>query len=272
MSRGDWWAANRRLWDEWAEINARSEFYGLEEFKAGKSKLRPFEIEEVGGVRGKDLLHLQCHFGLDTLSWAREGARVTGADFSEVALRIAEDLAHELGLDATWVMSDLYDLPENLDGDFDVVYTSRGVLGWLPDLRRWAEVAAGFLRPGGIFYIHEMHPFLYPFDDSPGAVEPKIAFPYWPRAEPVEFPVHGSYADPEAVTTQRTSYDWPHSMGDVLNSIIEAGLRIEFLHEWPFLDWDLPFLERRGDQWWWPEGKPGEIPLSFSLRARNPSG
>jgi SAM-dependent methyltransferase len=267
MSWEDWRGANRRLWDEWAEINARSEFYGLEGFKAGRSKLHPFELEEVGEVRGKDLLHLQCHFGMDTLSWAREGARVTGADFSEAALRLAAGLTEELGLEARWVLSDLYDLPKNLDGDFDVVYTSRGVLGWLSDLRRWAEIVAHFLRPGGIFYIHEEHPFLYPFDDSPGAIEPRILFPYWARHEPLEFPVHGSYADPEAVTTQKTSFDWPHPLGEILNSLIEAGLRVEFLHEWPFLDWDLPFLEKRDGLWWWPEGKPGEMPLSFSLRA-----
>ena len=147
--------ANNALWDEWTVIHERSEFYDLEGFKRGGVRLRPYEIEEIGPVEGKDLLHLQCHFGIDTLSWARLGARVTGADFSEAALTLARSTAADIGIaDARFVQSDVYDLPAALEGDFDIVYTSRGVLGWLPDIRRWAEVVAHFVRPGGDLLHH----------------------------------------------------------------------------------------------------------------------
>ena len=133
---------NRALWDEWTGIHESSAFYGVEAFRAGGIRLRDYELAQVGDVQGKSLLHLQCHFGIDTLSWARLGATVTGADFSPKAIDLAGRLAADLGLDARFVESNVYDLPERLEGSFDVVYTSRGVLGWLPDIRGWARVVA----------------------------------------------------------------------------------------------------------------------------------
>jgi SAM-dependent methyltransferase len=266
-------AANRALWDEWAAINAPSDFYRIEEFEAGRSKLRPYELEEVGPVAGKDLLHLQCHFGLDTLSWAREGARVTGIDYSPEAIRLAREVAAELQIPATFVESDVAALPDVLQADFDVVYTSRGVLGWLPDLEAWARVIAHFLRPGGIFYITEGHPFMWLFDDEEG-VGPgdlQVRYHYFPRLEPLTFPVKGSYADPEAHVGSPFEYAWQHSVGEILTALAGAGLWIEFLHEFPFLHWSQPFLVKRGDEWFLPEETEGEIPLTFSLRASKPA-
>lgn len=182
-------ATNRALWDEWAEINYRSFMYDAEGFKAGGISLRPYEVEEVGDVAGKDHLHLQCHFGQDTLSWARLGARVTGVDFSERAIRYARQLATELGLPARFVQCDVLDLPANLSGDFDVVFTSLGVLGWLPDLGRWAQVIWHFLRPGGIFYVSDAHPIVRVFDDTEGVTGLHVRYPYFPRPEPLAFPV-----------------------------------------------------------------------------------
>jgi SAM-dependent methyltransferase len=142
-------AANRALWDEWTPIHVRSAFYDVDGWKSGRRHdLLPLLVDEVGDVAGKDLLHLQCHFGLDTLSWARRGARVTGADFSERAVQQARLLAAETGLEARFVVSDVVDLPDRLEGDFDVVFTSFGVLDRLPDVPRWAEVVAHFVRPG----------------------------------------------------------------------------------------------------------------------------
>src|SRR5438876_1506839 len=138
----DYRAANRALWDAWAAINYGSTFYNVEGFKAGGVQLRAYEIEEVGDVAGKDLLHLQCHFGLDTLSWARLGARVTGVDFSPVAIDLAGRVADEIGIDARFVESDLYALPDVLHEEFDVVYTGRGAICWIPSIERWAQVAA----------------------------------------------------------------------------------------------------------------------------------
>src|SRR5574338_1070712 len=148
---------NRALWDEWTRIHETSAFYDLEGFKRGGIRLSPYELDEIGPVDGLDLLHLQCHFGIDTLSWARLGARVTGADFSPSAIRLARELAIDLGFpEARFVESNLYDLPDHLDGEFDIVYTSRGVLGWLPDIRAWARVVAHFVAPGGRFFISEI--------------------------------------------------------------------------------------------------------------------
>ncbi|MGH2730144.1 MAG: class I SAM-dependent methyltransferase, partial [Actinomycetota bacterium] len=159
---------NRDLWDELASIHAASDFYDVADFKAGGIHLGDHEVKEVGDVRGKDLLHLMCHIGVDTLSWARLGARVTGADLSEESISTARALAREVGIDATFVASDVYDLPSNLDGEFDIVYMSRGVLGWLPNLAKLGRVVAGFLRAGGTFYISEIHPLAQVFDDAQG--------------------------------------------------------------------------------------------------------
>jgi SAM-dependent methyltransferase len=264
-ARDDYLEANRALWDEWTAIHEGSAFYDLESFKKGGVRLHDFELEEVGDVRGKDLLHLQCHFGIDTLSWARLGARVTGVDFSGDAIGLARRLADELGLEATFLQANVLELPEVLEGRFDVVYTSRGVLGWLPDVPRWAGVIGHYLRQGGIFYIHEIDPFVYVFDVDEGAAEPRVKYPYFDRPEPLAFE-STDYADPDARVKQPFAYDWSHSMAEIVTSLAETGLRIEFLHEWPFLDWEMPFLEKRDDGRWWYPG-PGELPLSFSLKA-----
>ena len=261
--------ANRALWDEWTAIHARSAFYDLEGFKRGGVRLRPYEIEEIGDVAGKSLLHMQCHFGIDTLSWARLGARVTGADFSERAIEMARALAAELGLDARFVCSEVANLPTVLNGEFDIVYTSRGVIGWLPDLRRWAQVIAHFVKPGGCFYITEHHPVTLVWDDTEGTTELRLAYPYFERSEPLEFPTKGSYADRSARVEQPVEYAWTHSLGEIVSAVAGAGLRIEFLHEFPSSFYQgLPFLEQREDRTWWlPGAWRGELPLTFSLKA-----
>jgi SAM-dependent methyltransferase len=264
-------AANRALWDEWTGIHVRSEFYDVEGWKAGNDPigLRPFVREEVADVAGKDLLHLQCHFGLDTLGWARLGARVTGADFSERAIAQARALAAETGLDATFVVSDVADLPAVLEGDFDLVFTSFGVLGWLPDVPRWAEVVAHFVRPGGRFYLAEAHPFAQVFDDDQAATEPRLRYDYWHSPEPLEFPTEGSYADRTAHVEQPVEYGWQHHMGEIVSSLAGAGLRIEFLHEFPFAVWQMyPFMVEVGPHTWrLPAPFDGRLPLTFSLAA-----
>ena len=268
MSSDRFIEANRALWNEWTRIHERSEFYDLESFKRGGIRLRQHELDEVGEVRGKDLVHLQCHFGIDTLSWARLGATVTGVDFSEEAVALATSLAQELGLGARFVQANALDLPRELDGSFDVAYTSHGVIGWLPDLAAWARGIERVLRPGGFFYMAEVHPIVLVFDDDEGVTELRPRYPYFERAEPLAFSVQGSYADRTANVDARTEYSWVHSFGDIVTALAETGLRIEFLHEWPFLDWPLPFLQKRGDVWVFPG--PGELPLSFSLRAAKP--
>ena len=157
--------SNKELWNAWTRMHVKSKFYDVEGFKAGRSSLDKIELE-LGEVRGKSLLHLQCHFGMTTLSWARVGARGTGADFSDEAIREANELAISTGLKANFVCSNIYDLPNALSGQFDFVFTSHGVLGWLPDLNAWGQVIAHFLKPGGTFYVVEAHPTAYIFDEE----------------------------------------------------------------------------------------------------------
>jgi SAM-dependent methyltransferase len=269
-------AANRALWDEWTPIHVRSAFYDVEGWKSGaRPDLYPLLVEEVGDVAGKDLLHLQCHFGLDTLAWVRRGARATGVDISERGIEAARRLSAETGLDATFVVSDVLELPSNLEGcDFDVVFTSLGALNWLPDVPRWAEVAAHFVRPGGFFYIAEAHPFAWVFDDDDTATGLRLRYHYWPSPEPLAFPNDGSYADPDAPVTEPVEYAWQHSMGEIVTSLAAAGLRIEYLHEHPWVPWKMfPFMvetEAGSGVWRLPAPDDARLPLLFSLKATKP--
>jgi len=258
---------NRQLWDQLTPIHAASEFYDLEGFKKGRCALMAVDREEVGEVAGKSLLHLQCHFGLDTLSWARLGARVTGVDFSARAVALAGSLAAELSIPATFICSNLYDLPRLLSSQFDIVFTSAGVLTWLPDLVRWAEVVDRFLKPSGFFYLREDHPTAYIFDDDDGVTKPALRYPYFPSSEPMRFEDQGSYADRSA-DIRTVSYEWTHNLAEVINSLTGAGLRIEYLHEYPWATYQsLPFLVKGKDGLWrYPEA-PECLPLAYSVRA-----
>jgi SAM-dependent methyltransferase len=263
--------ANRRRWNEVTPIHSASEFYDLPGFRAGKSSLRPIELEELGDVSGKSLLHLQCHFGLDTLSWARLGAKATGIDFSEEAIALATSLATELHLDARFVCCDLYDLPRRLDGTFDIVFTSYGVLAWLPDLRKWAEIVAHFLRPGGTFYMVEMHPWADIFDDARDAGEFRVAYSYCPSLKPLVFDEPTTYGDRAKAVVNTRSYEWAHTLGEIVTSLTQAGLRMEFLHELPFCIYaKFPFLRQGEDGWWRLPERSVQVPLMFSLKAAKP--
>lgn len=264
----DYLQTNLNRWNELAPLHLTSDFYDVEGFKAGKNALMPLEREELGDVSGKTLLHLQCHFGLDTLSWARLGAQVTGVDFSDQAIRLAQLLSQELGIEARFVCSNLYDLKSTLISEFDIVFTSYGALCWLPDLKEWAQIVAHFLKPGGTFYIAEIHPLALIFDDSKEVKELKVGYSYFPSSEPLECIAEGSYADPNAQVKNRKEYVWIYTIGDVLNSLIEAGLKIEFFHEFPYCVYPaFPGMEQCGDGWWRFKNQPHSIPFLFSLKA-----
>jgi SAM-dependent methyltransferase len=262
---------NQSTWDTWARYHLRGPFYDVEGFKAGhrsdRAGLDAVEVRLLGDVTGRSLLHLQCHFGLDTLAWARRGARVTGVDFSGEAIAAARALAEEVALDATFIESDLYDLPGRLQGEFDIVFTSHGVLGWLPDLGRWAEIIAHFLRPRGRFCIVEAHPFALIFDDARSDGELRPGYPYFHRSEPMRVERDGSYAAPDA-PIRSVTYQWVHSMSDIIGSLLRAGLRIDTFEEHPFMGWAmLPWMEERSDGCWELPPGSGDIPLMFSLTA-----
>lgn len=267
-------AANRALWNAWTRINVRSKFYDVDAFAAGRGPdLDPIARAGPGDVRGKSLLHLQCHFGMDTIRWARHGATVTGVDFSEEAIAAARALAARMGVPATFAQSDVYELPANLAGRFDVVFTSHGVLGWLPDLARWARVIARFLAPGGVFYLVEAHPVMYLFDDRLAEPDLRLLYPYFHGPEPIREEHHGCYASPDAPITS-VEHVWLHTLSDIIGSLIRAGLRVESFEEYPFLPWRFfPWMEQDADGWWRlpehdrvPHGRRS-LPLMFSLKA-----
>jgi SAM-dependent methyltransferase len=257
---------NRKLWDQWTTEHEKSPFYDLAGFKAGKDRLRSIELEELGNISGKTLLHLQCHFGIDTLAWARRGAIVTGVDFSEQSIALARSLSQELNIPAQFHCSEIDTLPSVLSGEFDIVFTSYGVLHWLRDLRRWGEVIAHFLKPGGIFYIVEDHPFMRVFNAG-SETELQVAGPYFSDL-PEKVEMVGSYAT-EGKGETVSFYMWNHSLGEVINALIAAGLQIEFLHEFPVAARaKFPCMEQGDDNWWRLTRQHNMIPLLFSLQAR----
>ena len=264
--------SNLKLWNEWTDIHEKSASYDLPGFMSGRDSLHPLELEELGpDVKpGTTLLHLQCHFGLDTLSWARRGARVTGVDFSQRAIDLARRINSELNLGAEFICSDVYALPDILQDQFDVVYTSYGVLNWIPDAWKWARVAAHFVKPGGIFYIAEFHPFFYIFENEGDDLHDlEIKYPYFTQDHPLEFPVSGSYADPSARVNHPVEYDWTHNLGEVASALIAAGLTLHYLHEFPFsVEASAPALMEKGtDGYWRLKEKQESVPLMYSIKA-----
>lgn len=225
--------ANQNLWEEYTEIHKTSEMYAVEVFKQGGGKLHDLELKELGSeVAGKTMLHLQCHFGQDSLMWAREGAEVTGVDFSHKAIALAQELNEELDLNCTFIQSNVLELIGKIDQQFDIVYTSYGVLTWLSDLKKWGEVVNHYLKPGGIFYIAEFHPASMMLNNE--IDEMALAYPYFSGDAPLKFDTDGSYADPTAKIKQPVQYEWPYTMGDVINNLTRHGLHIEYLHEFDY--------------------------------------
>ena len=258
---------NRINWNEKTPIHAASEFYDVAGFKAGSNTLKAIEREEVGPVSGKSLLHLQCHFGLDTMSWARLGAQATGVDFSNDAIELARALNAEVGTDARFICSDVYKLPDVLIEEFDIVFTSYGVLCWLPDLDRWADVAFRYLKPGGTFYIVEFHPVLQTLEASANG-EARPLYSYF--REELFFAGHEpSYAGEGIIASPQ--YEWQHSLGEIVTVLVEAGLKIEFLHEFPYCYYQaLPTMVQGADGWWRFPEKNDSIPQMYSIRATRP--
>lgn len=258
--------ANQTNWDERVPIHIASEFYGLNSFKGGLCSLKSIEVEELGDVSGKSLLHLQCHFGMDTLSWARRGAIVTGVDFSAEAIKHAKALATELDIEARFIESDIYDLPQNLTGEFDIVFTSYGVLCWLFDLTRWTNIIVHFLKPDGLFYIVESHPAGNIFDDEANG-RISVRYSYF-NIGPERSESACTYTDGNARLERGVTYEWAHSMSEVVNALIDAGLEVQFIHEFSFAHYkQLPWMVEGADGWWRLPNGDNRIPFLFSLMA-----
>jgi SAM-dependent methyltransferase len=261
-------AANRAHWDDLVPHHVASEFYDVDGFKAGRSSLKRIDVEGMGDVGGKRLLHLQCHFGLDTLSWARLGADVTGVDFSRQAIEAARAISRETGIAGRFLECDVYDAASVAEGPYDRIFTGIGALCWLPDLDRWAGVVSRLLEPGGVFYMRECHPLTFSFDESSDPVAPRFRYPYLTTGEHLRSEDAGSYAVRHAGVENRVSYEWSHDLGETLTALAGAGLRIEFLREHDVADWEpFPNMAPTEDGLWrLPESAP-RIPLTYSVRA-----
>ena len=261
---------NRRNWNERTPIHAASEGYDIAGFKAGRITLTDTEIEELGSVAGKSLLHLQCHFGLDSMSWARLGASVTGIDLSDASIELARNLNDELGLDVRFIRSNVYDLPAVLDEQFDIVYTATGALCWLPELPPWGRIIARYLKPGGTFYMLDEHPTGRVFaprndDDTDYELTPNYSYFLEPEGTLDEGERH-TYAGSGTINTP--VYEWQHSMSEIVNALIGAGLKIEFIHEYPYSFFKaLPNMSRDTEGWWRLDEHHGNIPFMLSIKA-----
>ncbi|WP_199035704.1 class I SAM-dependent methyltransferase [Glycomyces salinus] len=269
----EWREANRAMWDERVPLHAASDAYDHDGFRKGRDEIREFEAEEVGDVTGKRLLHLQCHMGQDTLSWARRGAaKVVGLDFSEPAIKVARGLAADIGFGpdrAEFVVSDVYEAAAALpDRDYDIVYTGIGVLDWLPDIERWAATAASLVAPGGFLYLAEFHPITHVLDGDDGT---RIETDYFDD-RPVVTDEPGSYVDWRAETAQNLSFERMHTLGDIVSSLAATGLRIEFLHEHDVTMFHRYATLEQGEDGLFraPKGQP-RVPLMFSLKASRPA-
>lgn len=261
----DFFTANKELWNQRTAVHKESNFYNLAGFKAGETVLTPIELSEIGDVKGKSMLHLQCHFGMDSLDWARRGAKVTGVDISDAAIDEAAKLNIELELDANFVCCNVLDTSANVEGAFDIVFTSYGTIGWLPDLKPWATMVAEKLKPGGLFYIAEFHPVVWMFDDD----FTHIAYSYENR-EVIVTENQGTYTDRNA-DIKGKEYSWNHSVSEVLNALIKAGLKIESFNEhmyspYPCFRNVVEFDKNK----WHIKGLEGKIPMVYSLKAIKP--
>lgn len=218
---------NKATWNEKVKVHAKSEMYDLVAFKSGKSSLKHFELEALGDVKGKSMLHLQCHFGQDTLSFSRLGAKCVGVDISDEGISMAEKLNIELNLNAKFVCCNVLEVSNYIKQTFDIVYTSYGVIGWLPDLKPWGKMIADRLNKGGVFFMAEFHPIVWMFDYLDGKAVMKYGYM---QEEVIYEEYEGTYANEKSKIISK-EYGWNHGLGAVVTALTEAGLHINYLKE-----------------------------------------
>ncbi|PMN70336.1 class I SAM-dependent methyltransferase [Enterovibrio norvegicus] len=253
----DYLTVNKNAWDKRVDTHVKSDFYDVDGFLNGKSSLNDIEREQVGDVNDKHLLHLQCHFGQDTLSWARLGARVTGVDLSSEAIEKANELANTLKLDAQFINDDVYRFGDNNTTEFDIVFTSYGVLCWLPDVDRWAQTIAKALKVGGEFHMVEFHP----------AIDLVFGYNYFSTVEP-SVELEGTYTDGQSEEKNQTM-QWSHSLGEVITALNKAGIALDAFQEYPYSPYncfnDMEEVEGKGYQL---RHQGHAIPLLYSIKGR----
>ncbi|WP_223607657.1 bifunctional 2-polyprenyl-6-hydroxyphenol methylase/3-demethylubiquinol 3-O-methyltransferase UbiG [Chryseobacterium sp. OSA05B] len=254
---------NKNSWNAKVDPHLKSDFYFVDEFLKGRTSLNSIELELLGDIKGKSVLHLQCHFGQDSISLSRMGADVTGIDLSDKAIEAGKDLAQQCGTNTKFICSDVYSLPDILDQKFDIVYTSYGTIGWLPDLDQWAGVISHFLKPDGKFVMAEFHPAVWMFDDD----FTKVAYNYF-NEKPIVETFEGTYADRSADIVQEYVM-WNHSLGEVLQNLINHKIELEIFqeHDWsPYPCFSHVDEFERGK--WRIAHIGNKIPMVYSLRGR----
>ncbi len=272
LNEMNWLETNRANWDERVKIHLAAECYDTSDLRGGRGRLHPIEEAELGPVDGLRILHLQCHFGRDSLILAQRGAAVIGLDFSSPAIAAARALAADLGLTerAKFIEADLYEAPNALPEpeSFDLVFVSWGAVNWLPDIRRWADIVIYFLRPGGAFYLAEGHPCAAVFDDATRLANgmPGYFAPYF-SGEPLILNDPRDYADDTARLKNSTTCEWIHPLGKVVTSLLDAGLALNWLHEHDSVPWRMfdQLVRDATGMYRWPDR--AWLPLAYSLRA-----
>ncbi len=270
----DYREVNGAYWDDRVAAHAASPSYGLARFSEDPEHLSEvvrFDVPRLGDISGLDTVHLQCHIGTDSVSLGRLGARVTGLDLSAPALEQARALAVAAGVEATFVESELYRAVEALGGErFDLVYTGVGALGWLPDIRRWAQVVAALLRPGGRLHIREAHPVLWSLADARPDQLLVIDFPYFEREEPSVWDEAGTYVETDAEFAHNVTNEWNHGLGEIVTALLDAGLELTMLEEHQSVPWDaIPgqMVDIGGGEMQLKD-RPDRLPHSYTLQAR----
>lgn len=256
---------NKALWNERTRHHISSDFYDMPSFVAGNTSLKGPELSLLGDVKGKTILHLQCHFGQDTMSLARMGATVVGVDLSDEAINIAAKLASELSLDARFICCNIYDLPQQLNEQFDIVFTSYGTIGWLPDMKQWAGIVSRYIKPGGKFVFVEFHPTLWMFDNNFTHAQ----YSYFNIEEIVE-EEQGTYAN-KGADIKLQSVNWNHSLAEVIQNLIDTGLRIDVFSEYDYSPYDcFANTVEVGQGRYQIKGMEGKLPMMYALRASKP--
>ncbi len=265
--------ANRSNWDDRVPAHLASEFYGVDDFIAGTRNLTQavdFDYAHLGDVRGRSLLHVQCHIGLDTLSWARLGASVTGVDFSERSIEAARDISRRSGVPGRFILADVHEAPEVLAETFDIVYASEGVLCWLPSVAAWARVVRRFTRPGGTFYIRDGHPLAHTLDLDRSDGKLVMVDPYF-EGEAIRYDEPGTYTEAGVEIDHTVTYEWNHSLGEIVRALADEGFRVESLREYPFSGYQAqPGMVQGDDGWWRLPDRTQRLPMLFGLKATLP--
>ena len=271
----DYLEINRANWDERAAPHAASPGYQVQKFVDDPSHLSDvvrFDLPRLGDVAGLRGVHLQCHIGTDTLSLSRLGATMTGLDFSGASLEQARSIAARAGAEIDFVHSDVYSARSALDGDFDLVFTGIGALGWLPDIKRWAQTVASLLAPGGRLFLREGHPVLWALDHYRTDGVLALTEPYFEHAEPQVYDEPGTYVESDHQFEHTVTHEWNHGLGEIVTAVLEAGLTLTGLEEHQSVPWEaLPGRMRQIDNKEWQlTEKPSRLPHTYTLQARRP--